>query len=302
MSIFILKAIAIFAMLIDHIKATFGSTGWDILPFDTTLLSIIGRVSFPVFAFFIVNGWKYTRNREKYFLRLAIGAIVSHIPYTLAFSFQNRNVISEGETLFRFKLIIPIIIVGLICTITYWYFVQNKKINASLIIVSIFFFITSVSWKSGYIWIMATDELNVFYTLAIGCAILYVIERIKKHNLRLWEYIWLILATALAVWAFGMRGDYGTCCLGLILIVALYFTQNNKKIQSLLILVWGIVFYFGIIGNLTNAIATVIPAILILFYQPKKGVNGKSIKYIFYTFYPLHLLILGLVNVILKIG
>lgn len=302
MSIFILKAIAVFAMLIDHVKATLGSTGWDILPFDTTLLSIIGRVSFPVFAFFIVNGWKYTRNREKYFLRLAIGAIVSHIPYTLAFSFQNRNVISEGETLFRFKLIIPIIIVGLICTITYWYFVQNKKINASLIIVSIFFFITSVSWKAGYIWIMATDELNVFYTLAIGCAILYVIERIKKHNLRLWEYIWLILATALAVWAFGMRGDYGTCCLGLILIVALYFTQNNKKIQSLLILVWGIVFYFGIIGNLTNAIATVIPAILILFYQPKKGVNGKSIKYIFYTFYPLHLLILGLVNVILKIG
>lgn len=301
MSVFTLKIIAIFAMLIDHIVAVFGSSGWGILPFSTTLLGGIGRISFPIFAFFIVNGWKHTRNREKYFLRLIIGAIVSHIPYTLAFSFQNKSIITEGETFFRFELILPIIIVGLICTVAYWYFVHNKKIISSIIIVSIFFCITSVSWKTNYIWIMATDELNVFYTLAIGCAILYAIERVKNRDLRLWEYIWLILAVAFTVWGFGMRADYGIYCLGYILIVALYFAQNNRKIQTLLIVIWGIVLYGVVIGNLNNAIATVVPAILILFYQPEKGAKEK-IKYMFYAFYPFHLLILGLVNAMLKIG
>ena len=85
MSVFILKLIAMLAMLLDHVAEVFGWTGWDVLPVNASIIRCIGRISFPVFAFFIVNGWKYTRNREKYFLRLALCGIVSHIPFTLAF-------------------------------------------------------------------------------------------------------------------------------------------------------------------------------------------------------------------------
>lgn len=300
MSVFILKLIAMLAMLLDHVAEVFGWTGWDVLPVNASIIRCIGRISFPIFAFFIVNGWKYTHNREKYFLRLALCGIVSHIPFTLAFYPPNRNVIHEGEKIFTFRFMPLPLIIGAVCIITYWYFVQKRKANRSLITVSIFFLLPAILLKAGYMWLMA-DSLNVLYTLAIGCAVLYVIEKIKKKDLRWWEYVWLVSVVLLATVAYAYRADYGIYFMGLILIVALYFAQRSRIVQTILIIVWGIVLYGVLIHNLSNAYATVIPAMLILLYNPEKGGESKGMKRMFYAFYPLHLLIIGLINVFRKL-
>lgn len=300
MSVFILKVIAMIAMLFDHVAEVFGWTGWDILPLNTTIIRCIGRISFPVFAFFIVNGWKYTRNREKYFLRLALCAVVSHIPFTLAFYPPNRSVLYEGAKIFAFRLMPVPLIIGLICIVTYWYFVQRRKANRSLIIVSSFFLLPAVLLKAGYMWLMA-DSLNVLYTLAIGCALLYVFERMKKRDLRWWEYLWLISVVLLASAMYAYQADYGIYFTGLILIVGLYFAQKYRVIQAILIAAWGMVLYGILIHNLSNAFATIIPALLILLYKPEKGGECKGMKYMFYAFYPLHLLVIGLVNIFFKL-
>lgn len=300
MSVFIIKLIAVIAMLFDHVAEVFGLTGWDVLPVNASTIRCIGRISFPVFAFFIVNGWKYTRNREKYFLRLALCAIVSHIPFSLAFYLSNRNVIHEGEKMFTFRFMPLPLIIGAVCIVTYWYFVQKRKANRSLITVSIFFLLPAVSLKVGYMWLMA-DSLNVLYTLAIGCVVLYVIERIGKRDLRWWEYLWLILVFLLAAGAYAYPADYGIYFIGLILIVALYFAQKYRIIQTILIIAWGIALYGVLLYNWSNAYATIIPAMLILLYNPETGGESKGMKYLFYSFYPLHLLIIGMINVLLKL-
>lgn len=41
---------------------------------------IIGRLSFIIFAFLIVNGYKYTHNKERYLIRLIIMGFISQIP------------------------------------------------------------------------------------------------------------------------------------------------------------------------------------------------------------------------------
>lgn len=72
-----LKWIAVISMLMDHI-------GFIFYP-NELWLRCIGRIAFPVFAFLLVEGFFYTRNVQRYMVRLGVFAILSEIPYDLAF-------------------------------------------------------------------------------------------------------------------------------------------------------------------------------------------------------------------------
>lgn len=109
-----LKWIAIITMLIDHVGASllYGHavypTGWlggtrygwgeSLWSRDFYMvLRMIGRLAFPIFCFLLIEGLIHTRSRWKYFLRLALFALISEIPFDLAFertwwSLKNQNV------------------------------------------------------------------------------------------------------------------------------------------------------------------------------------------------------------------
>ena len=94
----VLKIIAVVTMLIDHVGA-------HLFP-DVVILRWIGRLAFPIFAYFITEGMKYTRSREIYVLLLSLCAIVSQVPYGLIFGFRRFNtiftfLISTNVLLFR---------------------------------------------------------------------------------------------------------------------------------------------------------------------------------------------------------
>ena len=72
MSSFWLKITAVILMLVDHI-------GFLFFPANMPL-RYLGRISFPIFAFQIVNGFEHTKNREKYILRLLLLTVISQIP------------------------------------------------------------------------------------------------------------------------------------------------------------------------------------------------------------------------------
>ena len=78
MTAFRLKIIAIITMLIDHVSAVFPLT-------FPLWFRYIGRIAFPVFAYMIAQGSRHTNNIWKYLLRLGIFALVSEIPFDLAF-------------------------------------------------------------------------------------------------------------------------------------------------------------------------------------------------------------------------
>lgn len=64
-------------MLLDHI-------GLLLLP-EIQILRIIGRISFPIYAFLIGEGCKHTKNKKRYFLKLLITAIIFQTIHILMF-------------------------------------------------------------------------------------------------------------------------------------------------------------------------------------------------------------------------
>ena len=60
----VLKIIAAILMVIDHIGFTFFPS--------VMILRYIGRLAMPVFAFMIAEGCRYTKDKLRYFLTIAV--------------------------------------------------------------------------------------------------------------------------------------------------------------------------------------------------------------------------------------
>ncbi|MCM3750226.1 conjugal transfer protein TraX [Paenibacillus pasadenensis] len=80
-----MQLLAIVTMLLDHVGLMFfpDSTGWR----------VVGRISFPIYAYLITVGYRMTSSRPKYLLRLAGLALLSQLPYMLAFNTTGYNAI-----------------------------------------------------------------------------------------------------------------------------------------------------------------------------------------------------------------
>lgn len=109
-----LKIIAMLAMLSDHV-------GKVLLP-QYSILQIIGRLAFPIFAFMIAEGCYYTRNKLRYFLTVFLLGAGCQAVYMVAEQSFYQNV------LITFSLSIILIF----CTENY----KNKKVKASGVILS----------------------------------------------------------------------------------------------------------------------------------------------------------------------
>ena len=79
-------------MALDHI--------YVILYPDLLLLHIIGRLAFPLFAYLIVLGIESTEKPRKYMITLLAFALISQVPYFLAFEIQPFERLNILFTLF----------------------------------------------------------------------------------------------------------------------------------------------------------------------------------------------------------
>lgn len=116
-----LKWIAIAAMLLDHIGAVILEkmlilrTGGNYYSEDPlflpySVLRMIGRISFPIFCFLLVEGFLHTRNAARYAMRLGVFALLSEVPFDLAL--YGRPVYPEYQNVFFTLLLGLMVLIG----------------------------------------------------------------------------------------------------------------------------------------------------------------------------------------------
>ena len=131
---------------------------------------------------------------------------------------------------------------------------------------------------------------NVFFTLAIGMIVLTVLEGLRVLQIdTILKTILIVGVTALgAALAYALHTDYGA--IGVLAICAAYGFRNQKKELQMAVpcIVLSVL-------NMSELCALA-DAGIVHFYNGKRGLK---LKWVFYIFYPLHLLILAGICVLL---
>lgn len=164
MTSFILKIIAMATMVVDH----FG----DVYFKHISLMNLIGRIAFPIFAFQISEGYLHTKNLKKYFLRLFLFALISQIPFMLFYSLY-----TDGLTLnIFFTLFIGLLAIFLYDKITHLSFqsIKNKKIK--------FFFRYLLGFLIVFLLGVLAQIFHFDYGF-FGIAIIFLFYLFRNHKL-----------------------------------------------------------------------------------------------------------------------
>lgn len=132
----VLKLFAVLSMLVDHTGATLVSHLRHTLYFEGSaqaaaflsqlylLMRRFGRLAFPIFCFFIVEGYFRTHDVKKYAGRLFLFALISEFPFD--FALHHNQPLMHKQNVY-FTLLIGLLVIW---AVNRWF---NGMITASLI-------------------------------------------------------------------------------------------------------------------------------------------------------------------------
>lgn len=221
MSVFILKLIAMITMFIDH-------SGAILFP-EESVLRLIGRLSFPIFAFLIANGIRHTHNEMKYLIRLGIFAVITEPIFDFAFTGR----------------------------------------------------------------FLSMSHQNILFTFFIAVLGVVIYKRMKEHSNESMSYFSFVPIIFSALIGERIGADYGVY--GVITVYIFYFLYEQKAIMSFVFVGINLLFALPYVmnGGFYSQALCVFSLPFILLYNNKLG---PKLKYLFYVFYPGHLLILALIK------
>ena len=155
---------------------------------------------------------------------------------------------------------------------------------------------------------------NVLWTFGIALYMLVLIEKIKnKDNLPVTVKIFgKIIISILAMFITHLIGsDYLEY--GIMTVLVFYFFRSRKWwnfVAQVILLTWINIFLiprydfsFYLFGNKIYAPVqsfAIFSLVFIWLYNGKQGIHNKITKYMFYSFYPLHLLLIVMIYIFLK--
>ena len=191
-----LKITALLTMLIDHIGCVFLMERGDVI---YKAFRAVGRISFPIICFMLVEGFIHTHSRKKYMINLLIFSIISEIPYDLAFG---HKLIDVSEQNVMWTLLLGVI---MMCFIEKFEYSFTAKMTAVLI--------------AGFVAVLLKTDYSIWGILSIA---IFYMQRYDRKN--------ALLLTCFLMFAQGKMQSFGV--LAIPFIMAYDGTKNDVKMPK----------------------------------------------------------------------
>ncbi len=191
-----LKITALLTMLIDHIGCVFLVERGDGI---YKAFRAVGRISFPIICFLLVEGFIHTHSRKKYMINLLIFSIISEIPYDLAFG---HKLIDVSEQNVMWTLLLGMI---MMCFIEKFEYSFTAKMTAVLI--------------AGFVAVLLKTDYSIWGILSIA---IFYMQRYDRKN--------ALLLTCFLMFAQGKMQSFGV--LAIPFIMAYDGTKNDVKMPK----------------------------------------------------------------------
>ena len=248
----------------------------------------VGRIAFPIFAYMIVNGFEKTHDVRRYFSRLALFAVISQPVYRLAFTAANygaQALTGGGITLSLTAANITAPCLAALIAAAYLIFACRGRVDLSLLWVCAALVLPYVRLEVFGVTLLG-GKLNVFYTLAIGLALIAALDALRRARGgkgELFRALMLLLAALAAALLLQKTADYGW--MGLALIAALYLARSRRVYQAGVIVLWCVCEYAVMQSSWFFALYAMLAAVPVLLYSGRLGARMRG----FYLVYPVHL-------------
>ena len=261
-----LKLLAMALMLSDHIWYVFlqDKEGFQ-------WMTYIGRIAFPIFAFQIVEGFAYTHNFKKYWSRVFLFALLSEIPFNLAF-YGTLSYPYHQNVMFTFCIALLLLAV-----------IDKARQKGR----TVFILVSAVCVVSGYL-IGYVAQVDYYGEGVLMVMLLYFFRDMR--------FGWIGQLASLVFVNFGLFGLRDTSIQWFSIALATF--EPGILQQSQWFTLGGYVFPVPFLGPLTwmptDQALAVLAMLPIGMYNRKQGPHNRALQYVCYAFYPGHLLILGL--------
>jgi hypothetical protein len=311
-----LKLIAIFTMLIDHTAASIlggllikrgiysgvNFNNYAKLYTIYEIMRLIGRLAFPIFCFLLVEGMVHTHNKYKYAMRLALFALISEIPFDLGLQYQpfnwdHQNVFftlligllvmigfdTINKTLKDKKWLPALAVIGLAAAGYISYYVADALLETTSYLLTFVGINTRITFPFARTSLMIAIFSIISFVIYI---LLWIKKSASKASILFSDMVILAAGVLLADY---LKTDYSG--FGIITIAVIYGLRRyplNAIFGGCITLT--IMSYFEI--------SAFFDLLFIKFYNGKRGL---SLKYVFYLFYPVHLVLLYLICYLLKL-
>ena len=158
--------------------------------------------------------------------------------------------------------------------------------------------ILGLGWQLVYFFFMNSLYMGILITFSLSIILIYIIDYFLKKKTVV-SFILMILTTSTIIYItyflplnfnkYSFTFDYGV--LGVFLPVIIYFLKHRLfKIITLIIFMILLSFYY----NESLFFYSLLAIPLLILYNGKRG--KYNLKYMFYIFYPLHLVLIYLIG------